>query len=103
MVRWIKNELGESTPLHLSRYFPSYQSLEPTTPMETLENFYEIASELLKYVFLGNVSDNFKSSTFCPQCGVVLIQRTGYLINITGLSDNNKCNTCGYQPEIIMN
>ncbi|MFH1189790.1 MAG: AmmeMemoRadiSam system radical SAM enzyme [Candidatus Omnitrophota bacterium] len=54
-ARWIRDNAGYETPLHLSRYFPCYKmKLEPT-PLATLERAREIAAESLKYVYLGNV------------------------------------------------
>lgn len=55
MVRWICDNLGTGTPLHLSRYFPCYRMELPPTPIETLKRAEAIAKEKLKYVYLGNV------------------------------------------------
>ncbi len=55
MIKWIKNELGEETVLHLSRYSPRYKLTNKATPIETLNNLKNIAQKNLKYVYLGNV------------------------------------------------
>lgn len=56
MCKWIKENLGEKTPLHFSRFFPMYQLKDvPITPIETLEKAKQIGDKYLKYVYIGNV------------------------------------------------
>lgn len=56
MCKWIKENLGEKTPLHFSRFFPMYQLREiPITPIETLETAKQIGDKYLRYVYIGNV------------------------------------------------
>ena len=55
MVAWIREELGEDMPLHLSRYFPCYKMDLPPTPPESLRRAERIAKTRLKHVYLGNV------------------------------------------------
>ena len=95
MINWICNELGESTVLHLSRYFPHYKMTIPSTPVSTLEKCYEIAREKLHYVYVGNVAGTKGQQTLCPECGNLLIDRLGYSTRITGISPDSKCKGCG--------
>lgn len=55
LVDWIYDNLGENTPLHLSRYFPCYNMSFPPTPIETLKMAGRIAKSKLKHVHLGNI------------------------------------------------
>jgi pyruvate formate lyase activating enzyme len=55
MVDWICENLGPDVPLHLSRYFPCYNTNLPPTPVETLKKAESIAKEKLRYVYVGNV------------------------------------------------
>lgn len=57
MARWIKKNLGEETPWHLSRFFPAAKCQNlPPTQIETLEKVQKIGTkEGLKYVYLGNI------------------------------------------------
>ncbi|MBN3038278.1 MAG: AmmeMemoRadiSam system radical SAM enzyme [Candidatus Omnitrophica bacterium] len=55
LTDWIKDRLGQETPLHFSRYFPQYKTNIPPTPVATLEKAREIAEKRLKHVYLGNV------------------------------------------------
>ena len=56
MCIWIKEHLGEDTPLHLSRFFPYYklQHLSPTS-LQTLLSAEKIARKHLKNIYLGNI------------------------------------------------
>jgi pyruvate formate lyase activating enzyme len=96
MCLWIKDNLGENTPLHFSRFWPMYKltNLSPT-PVETLEKARKIAIDVgLKYVYIGNIPGNVAESTFCPVCTRVLIGRVGYTITQNNLQDG-KCKFCG--------
>lgn len=100
MVKWIKDELGADTPLHLSRYFPRYKSTIEATPPKTLQRCYEIAKEHLANVYVGNICLPDTSNTYCPTCHTLAIARNGY--NITNfLSDNGACVWCK-QPIAVM-
>ncbi len=102
MAKWIAIELGEKTPLHLSRYFPQYKLNQPLTPIHTLKNLYNIATEHLCYVFLGNVSDEKRSSSYCPECGEVLIERNGYNTEFKKLGPDGNCIKCGTPTSIVL-
>ncbi len=102
MVKWIAAELGDHTPLHLSRYFPRYKLTLPPTPTETLNHLCTIAQEHLKYVYLGNVTDGLHSSTRCPGCGTLLIVRDNFDTKIIQPDFTGKCEKCGIQVYIRM-
>jgi len=55
LTDWIYENLGDSVPLHFSRYFPCYKLNIPATPVSTLEKAQHIAKKKLKFVYLGNV------------------------------------------------
>jgi len=69
--------LDKNIPLHLSRYFPSNRMTRPATDIGTMKRAAEKAGKHLNYVYLGNLS-NYDNSTYCHECGELLIQRTGY-------------------------
>jgi pyruvate formate lyase activating enzyme len=95
MVRWISKETGDQTPLHISRYFPDYQLKIASTPINLLLDLYEIAKKHLKYVYLGNVVDTSRDTTFCHECNHTLIIRKPDKTIITGLDMNGNCTNCG--------
>jgi pyruvate formate lyase activating enzyme len=96
MCRWIKENLGQDTPLHFTRFHPDYKltQLSPT-PTFTLESAYEIAKKNgLRYVYIGNVPSHVCNSTYCPFCNRRVIHRTNFDIlemNVAG----GKCKFCG--------
>ena len=101
MVKWISLELGVEVPLHLSRCFPQYESNLSATPIEKLETLYGLAKEHLQYVYLGNVYDEKRSSTFCHSCGEILILRNHYKTSIKNLNINRCCKLCGRPTNIL--
>ena len=55
MAQWIA-AIDPEIPYHLSRFHPRYQmsDMEPT-PVDTLDNAAEAASQYLRYIYLGNL------------------------------------------------
>jgi len=93
MASFIANDLGKHVPWHLSAFFPQYKMLDhESTKLETLQRAEKIGKEAgLKYIYLGNVP--VKSDTYCPNCNELLIDRTGYIIDLNKLQ-NEHCPVC---------
>ena len=54
MTAWIAS-LGETIPLHISRFFPRFQMRDrPPTEVRQVYHLAEVARERLKYVYTGN-------------------------------------------------
>jgi pyruvate formate lyase activating enzyme len=102
MVQWIATELGNDIPLHLSRYFPQYKLDMQPTPLKKLEKLYALAKKYLQYVYLGNVNEIERSSTYCPNCGKLLVQRNHYKTAVVGINTDNTCKYCGTMIKIVM-
>ena len=102
MVKWIKNELGPHTVLHLSKYFPAYRLNYPPTPTETIAELFDISKTYLPYTYTGNLNFSPGKNTYCHNCASLLIEREGgYITRIKGLNKQGKCTSCGM--EIIKN
>jgi len=94
---------GVSTdiPLHFSRYHPAYLLEAPPTPIKTLNSAFEIASKKLKFVYLGNVADVAKNSTWCPTCKSLLVERHYFSSRSVGLAVRDGAATCRKCGEVI--
>lgn len=93
--RWIAGELGENTPLHLSRYYPVYKRNNPPTTQDVLEKLYEVAKRHLSNVYLGNVAGITGQDTYCSSCATTVTKRSGYSIKLVNLTAEGKCKNCG--------
>ncbi len=100
---WIAANLGGLTPWHLTRFFPAAQLLEtPATPVATLLRGRRLGqAEGLRYVYLGNVAD-IAGDTKCPGCGLVLIRRAGYRVQVIGTIRGGQCGRCGASVNITL-
>ncbi len=90
--------ISPDIPWHLTAFYPNYRMMDrPSTPTSTLIRAYEIArSAGLRYVYVGNVLDHRRESTYCPECGTLLIERVGYQVRV--LWDRpGTCPQCGHQ------
>jgi len=90
---WVANEVGEETPVHLSRYYPMYKLSIPPTPVETLYKARDILKEKIKYVYIGNTGE--EQNTYCAKCGELVIKRTGYSTRLIELNKDGTCIKCG--------
>ena len=83
IARFIKAELGEDVPWHISRFSPAYKMEHwQETPIRSLLRAREIGREEgLRYVYLGNVpQEEGAEHTICPGCGAVVIRRWGFRV-----------------------
>ena len=94
MVKWIAQNTGKATVLHLSRYYPTYQLNIEATPINTLIELKKIAESYLSYVYLGNINLPEGNNTYCPDCGELLISRKGYMLKKHSLTTDGKCLKC---------
>jgi pyruvate formate lyase activating enzyme len=101
--RWAIDVGGENLPVHFSRFFPHFKMnhLGPT-PVATVHRAREIAMEEgLRYVYVGNIADG-GNNTRCPNCNSLLIERTGFSIEIKGFDiENLACMKCGTSIPIV--
>jgi pyruvate formate lyase activating enzyme len=100
LAGWVCEALSSDVPLHLSAYRPCYEMDLPATPRQMLERAWEICSESLDYVYLGNVLADRGSDTQCPGCDAVLIQRSGFRARVSGIADGC-CTACGRRADVV--
>jgi pyruvate formate lyase activating enzyme len=103
IAQWIHDELGELTPWHVTRFYPTYHLTHvPATPVGTIEKACEIGKKAgLKFVYAGNIPGHESESTSCYSCGKVVVERFGYQTKVTGLN-GSKCRYCGAELNFKM-
>ncbi len=99
MTRWVVENLGPDVPMHFTAFHPDYKMLDhPPTPPETLIRAREIALRNgVHYAYTGNVHDKAGQSTWCPNCGGLVIERDWYVLGEWHLDAEGHCAHCG-QP-----
>ena len=97
MTSWIVDDLGPDVPVHFTAFHPDYKMTDrPATPPATLTRARQIArANGLRFAYTGNVHDTDGSSTYCPGCGTVVVERDWYALGAYRLTDDGRCNRCG--------
>ena len=103
LARFVRDRLGPETPFHLLRFHPDYKMMDfPPTPVKTLERLHAIAKEEgLDYVYLGNVWGHRLEHTYCPKCGALAVERSGFALSRWNLDESNRCRQCGHRIPIV--
>jgi len=97
MCRWVVEHLGPDVPMHFTAFHPDWKMLDvPPTPAATLTRARRIALEHgVRYAYTGNVHDKAGESTYCHQCGELLIGRDWYVLSDWNLTADGRCRHCG--------
>src|SRR5207244_13439224 len=86
-------------PWHDTAFHKDSRSAAPDrTSAETLFRACEIgAAAGLKFIYAGNLPGRVGrwENTYCPDCGDLLIERYGYVIERNKLAAQGRCPTCG--------
>lgn len=96
IARFVREEVGPDVPVHFTRFRPSYRLMNvPSTPVRTLERAREAAlAEGVHFAYVGNVMGHPGNHTYCPQCKIPIIRRSGLSLIESRLKDG-KCGNCG--------
>jgi pyruvate formate lyase activating enzyme len=97
MTQWVVTNLGSSVPMHFTAFHPDWKMLDvAATPEASLKRARDIAlGNGIRYAYTGNVHDSTGGSTWCHQCGSLLIERDWYQLGRYGLDDRGHCDSCG--------
>lgn len=97
LTQWVVENLGPDVPVHFSAFHPDWKMLDlPGTPFETLSMARKIALKNgIRYAYTGNVHDFEGESTYCHNCGQILIGRDWYRLSTWNLTDDGHCQKCG--------
>lgn len=88
--------VGAEIPWHVSAFYPTHKLLDaPRTSAEILRRARQIGLEAgLRYVYQGNIPGEGGESSYCHNCGELLIERYGFSIGKNRLVDGC-CSSCG--------
>ncbi len=94
---WMASHLGPDVPLHFTAFHPDFKlTATPWTPADTLFKARNRALAAgIRHVYTGNIRDHAGQSTYCPQCGIAVIERAGYDIGEYKLGADGLCTGCG--------
>ena len=104
LIEWVRDNLGPQTPIHFTRFYPMYkmEGVAPT-PVATLERAWQMARDAgVEYPYVGNVTGHGYENTYCPDCGTLLIDRSGYTIVRNVITGDKKCPECGHGIAVLM-
>lgn len=93
---WVREALGPDVPLHFSAFHPDHRMTDRgRTPARTLFKARQIArGEGINHVYVGNIHDPGRESSWCSQCGTRLIERNRYRLGVWNLDEQGCCVTC---------
>ncbi len=96
MCEWLVENLGPDVPMHFSAFHPDFKMTStPSTPASTLTMARDIAIKAgVRYAYVGNVHNRDGDSTWCHQCGKLLIERDWYELGQWNLTAEGNCQSC---------
>ena len=97
MTRWVVEHLGPDVPMHFTAFHPDWKMRDiESTPAATLKMARDIArANGVRYAYTGNVRDPAGASSWCHNCGELLIERDWHRLGRWGLDLNGQCTACG--------
>ena len=101
LCRWVVDHLGPDVPRHCSAFHPDHRLRGvPRTPPATLTRASRIALDAgVRYPYTGNVHDRVGDTTFCPGCGLALVERDWYELGayrlVADATGSARCPDCG--------
>jgi len=99
MTNWVVQNLGPDVPMHFSAFHPAWKMQDtPATPVSSLVRAREIALiNGVNYAYTGNARNPEGDSTWCSNCGELVISRDWYQLGTWNLGSEGRCNSCGHR------
>jgi len=96
-------KLSPDIPWHFTAFYPAYKMIDrPRTSLKTLEKMHDWAKEAgMRYVYTGNVPGHRHENTYCPNCGELAIERSGFSLIKINLTKDKRCPSCGEKIPIV--
>jgi pyruvate formate lyase activating enzyme len=99
LTSWVVQNLGPNVPMHFSAFHPDFKMLDtPATPTSTLIRARNIAmANGVNHAYTGNVRNPEGDSTWCSNCGELLISRDWYQLGEWNINTHGECSSCGHR------
>lgn len=91
-------DISRSIPWHVTAFHSDYRmDATPRTSRAALHRAATIGREAgLQFVYVGNLPEaGGLENTHCPECGEVLIERSGFFVRRNRLTPGGQCPSCG--------
>jgi pyruvate formate lyase activating enzyme len=97
MTRWVVEHVGPDVPMHFTAFHPDFKLRDrPPTPPSTLQRARRIAkANGVHHAYTGNTHDADGQSTYCAECGTMLVRRDWYVLGDYRITDDGHCMSCG--------
>lgn len=98
MCDWLVKNGFARTPLHFSRFFPTYKlkKISPTSESNLIQAKDIAEASGMEYVYIGNFSGLNGENTYCPYCRHMVVERSSYAVKLNAIR-NGRCGFCGRQ------
>jgi len=94
---WVCEKLSPHVPVHFTAFHPDYRMQTISrTPPETLLTARNIAKQRgLHHVYVGNIHHKEAQSSYCAECGELVIERDWHQLSAWKLDADGHCRNCG--------
>jgi len=90
--------VSPDVPWHVTAFHPDYKMGDrPPTSVRSLLRAAEIGlEEGLRFVYAGNLPGAVRNleDTYCPGCGTLLVERTGFHVRTNAIGPDGQCPSC---------
>jgi pyruvate formate lyase activating enzyme len=97
MTSWVVEHLGPDVPMHFTAFHPDWKMLDkaPTSAASVQQARAIALRNGVRYAYTGNIRDKDGQSTYCHQCGEILIGRDWHRLSDWNLTADGACRFCG--------
>ncbi len=94
LANWIVANLGAEVPFHILKG-------ETKLNLMQLKEYYVACKDAgLRYVYVDNSKDTMMESSYCHNCGTLLVERSGMKVKSTNLA-GDRCPNCGIRHNFV--
>ncbi len=95
LAEWIVANLGAEIPFHILKG-------DLRLNLTQLKEYYTACKEAgLRYVYVDNSKDSLMESSYCHNCGALLVERMGSRVKSINLI-NDRCPSCGIRHNFVL-